>query len=292
VCLVKVDPDQDDLTASKNHESIVRRSCLRANRPTRIARGRRRGHSPSSSAGPHRSITRTSSPWDLRCDFRGNIDLAVRRKSSSKVHGLHVVLLVIYLPPIRPCELYPRAYDWRLGGADPRAVRLDVARWRIGHQSGYTSPLLRRSGRSRWASIRSRRVVCSEGDGSQAHQAAAGVAHVLDIFLVTPRRAHRAQLAVGVDQHGDGAAEARRDSGNVSEQAPALDGMVHVVEVGIGTWRAIPNAGSEGGPNAPVKPWARPRVHHPARSHRDEGHRTRSGKYARRPRHPRRGNSG
>jgi len=31
--------------------------------------------------------------------------------------------------------------------------------------------------------------------------------------------------------------------------------MVHVVEVGIGTWRAIPNAGSEGGPNAPVKPW-------------------------------------
>ena len=40
-----------------------------------------------------------------------------------------------------------------------------------------------------------------------------------------------------------------------SEYAPALDRNVAVEELGIGTWRAAPKAGSAGGPNAPVKPW-------------------------------------
>src|SRR5580692_3658462 len=39
-----------------------------------------------------------------------------------------------------------------------------------------------------------------------------------------------------------------------SEYAPALLGMLHVGEVGIGTERLV-NAASEGGPKAPVKPW-------------------------------------
>ena len=40
----------------------------------------------------------------------------------------------------------------------------------------------------------------------------------------------------------------------LSEKAPALDGMLHVEDVGIGTWR-VANAASDGGPKAPVKPW-------------------------------------
>jgi hypothetical protein len=39
-----------------------------------------------------------------------------------------------------------------------------------------------------------------------------------------------------------------------SEYAPALDGIVHVVEVGMGTERLV-YAASDGGPKAPVKPW-------------------------------------
>src|SRR5580700_10621850 len=39
-----------------------------------------------------------------------------------------------------------------------------------------------------------------------------------------------------------------------SEYAPALDGMVHVVEVGIGTER-VTFAARDGGPKAPVNGW-------------------------------------
>jgi hypothetical protein len=38
-----------------------------------------------------------------------------------------------------------------------------------------------------------------------------------------------------------------------SEYAPACDGMLHA-DVGIGTCRAVPNAGRDGGPKAPLKP--------------------------------------
>jgi hypothetical protein len=39
-----------------------------------------------------------------------------------------------------------------------------------------------------------------------------------------------------------------------NEYAPALDGIVHVVELGIGTER-FTSAANDGGPKAPVKGW-------------------------------------
>ena len=48
-------------------------------------------------------------------------------------------------------------------------------------------------------------LLIAESDRAQLHETAAGIAHVLDIFLEAARRADGNQLAAGIDEDGDGA---------------------------------------------------------------------------------------